>query len=76
VRNKDLRQILYPHQDNNPDQSRKNSGRITRYLTLLKSHKLIYRVPKTNYYRTTKQGNEIMTTATKFRETKIALLAA
>ena len=76
VRNKDLRQILYPHQDNNPDQSRKNSGRITRYLTLLKSHKLIYRVPKTNYYRITKQGNEVMTTATKFRETNIALLAA
>jgi hypothetical protein len=76
VRNKDLRQILYSHQENNPDQCRKNSGRITRYLTLLKSHKLIYRVPKTNYYRITKQGHEIMTTATKFRETKIALLAA
>ena len=76
VRNKDLRQLLYPLQENNPDQSRKNSGRITRYLTLLKSHKLIYRVPKTNYYRTTKRGYEIMTTATKFRETEIALLAA
>lgn len=76
VRNKDLRQLLYPHQENNPDQSRKNSGRITRYLTLLKSHKLIYRVPKTNYYRTTKRGHQIMTTATKFRETEIALLAA
>jgi hypothetical protein len=76
VRNKDLRQLLYPDQENNPDQSRKNSGRITRYLTLLKSHKLIYRVPKTNYYRTTKRGHEVMTTATKFRETEIALLAA
>lgn len=76
VRNKDLRQLLYPNQENNPDQSRKNSGRITRYLMLLKSHKLIYRVPKTNYYRTTKRGNEVMTTATKFRETEIALLAA
>ena len=76
VRNKDLRQLLYPNQENNPDQRRKNSGRITRYLTLLKSHQLIYRVPKTNYYRTSKQGNEVMTTATKFRETNIALLAA
>jgi len=76
LRNKDLRQLLYPNQENNPHQRRKNSGRITRYLTLLKSHKLIYRVPKTNYYRTTKQGHEVMTTATKFRETKIALLAA
>jgi hypothetical protein len=76
VRNKDLRSLLYPQQENNPDQRRKNSGRITRYLTLLKSHKLIYRVPKTNYYRITKQGNEIMTTAIRFRETGIALLAA
>ena len=76
LRNKDLRQCLYPNADNNPDQLRKNSGRITRYLTLLQSHKLIYRVPKTNYYRITKQGNDIMTTATKFRETNVALLAA
>lgn len=76
VRNKDLRQLLYPTQEHNPDLRRKNSGRITRYLTLLKSHKLIYRVPKTNYYRITRQGNEVMTTATRFRETEIALLAA
>lgn len=76
VRNKDLRRLLYPNQEKNPDHSRKSSGRITRSLTLLKSHKLIYRVPKTNYYRITKHGNDVMTTATKFRETNIALLAA
>jgi hypothetical protein len=76
VRNKDLRALLYPHQENNPAQRRKNSGRITRFLALLKSHQLLYRVPKTNYYRTTKRGYEVMTTAIKFRETNIALLAA
>jgi hypothetical protein len=37
---------------------------------------LIYRVTNTNYYRLTKLGEEIMTTATKFRATNIALLAA
>jgi len=75
IRNKDLRQLLFPATAN-PLQERKQAGRITRWLTLLKSHNLIYRVAKTNYYRLTKLGNEIMTTATKFRETNIALLAA
>jgi hypothetical protein len=74
VRNKDLRQLLWPATTDH-GQTRKNAGRVTRSLTLLKSHNLIYRVPKTNYYRITKFGNEVMTTATKFRETNIALLA-
>jgi hypothetical protein len=75
VRNKDLRDLLCPR-PSNPEQERKNANRVTRSLTLLKSHNLIYRVPKTNYYRVTKLGTEVMTTATKFRETNIALLAA
>jgi predicted transposase YbfD/YdcC len=75
VRNKDLRQWLFPDPLDR-EQARKHASRVTRSLTLLKSHNLIYRVPKTNYYRITKLGNEIMTTATKFRETNIALLAA
>ena len=75
IRNKDLRQILCPPAENH-EQERRNASRITRYLTLLKSHKLIYRVTKTNYYRITKLGNEVMTTATKFRDTNMALLAA
>jgi hypothetical protein len=75
VRNKDLRELLWPAPPDR-EHERKNASRVTRSLTLLKSHNLIYRVPKTNYYRITKLGNEIMTTATKFRETNIALLAA
>jgi len=74
VRNKDLRQLLWPASTDR-QQERKNASRVTRSLTLLKSHNLIYRVPKTNYYRITKLGNQVMTTATKFRETDIALLA-
>lgn len=76
VRNKELRQLLFPQQTSDQQQRRHQSARVTRYLTLLKSHDLIYRVPKTNYYRITKQGQEVMTTATKFRESKLALLAA
>jgi len=75
VRTKDLRELLWPAPLDR-EQARKHASSITRRLTLLRSHNLIYRVPKTNYYRITKLGNEIMTTATKFRETNIALLAA
>jgi len=74
-RNKDIRQQLWPTpQDHMED--RKNAARVTRSLTLLKTHNLIYRVPRTNYYRTTKLGDEVMNTAVKFRETDVALLAA
>jgi len=76
VRNTDLRQCLCPQTEYSPTQRRKDSARITRYLALLQSHQLIYRVPKTNYYRITKKGSEIMSTAIKFRQTDIALLAA
>jgi len=76
IRNHDLRQRLYPQTNYDSDQRRKDSARVTRYLGLLRSHNLIYRVPKTNYYRVTKQGHEIMSTAIKFRQTNIALLAA
>jgi hypothetical protein len=76
IRNHDLRQHLYPQTNYDPDQRRKDSARVTRYLGLLRSHDLIYRVPKTNYYRVTKQGHEVMSTAVKFRHTSVALLAA
>ena len=75
IRNKDIREQLWPTPQDK-QQERKMAARVTRQLTLLKLHKLIYRVPKTNYYRTTKLGNEVMTTALKFRKTDIALLAA
>ena len=75
IRNKDIRQQLWPTpQDHNEE--RKNAARVTRSLTLLQSHKLIYRVNKTNYYRTTKLGDAVMNTALRFRESNIALLAA
>ena len=47
VRNKDLRQLLWPAPiKQTRTRNAKNASRITRNLTLLKSHNLIYRVPK------------------------------
>jgi len=73
VRNRDLRAQLYPAYS---DCSRQKVGRITRALRLLRAHQLIFKVPKTNYYRLTSQGRQLMTTAIKFRQSNLALLAA
>lgn len=75
-RNEDLRAELEPDAETDPISRRRASARISRLLRLFRVHGLIYKVPKTNYHRITKKGHEIMTTATKFRSTNIALLAA
>jgi hypothetical protein len=66
-RNRDLRQAL--------GQS-VCSARISRLLALLRAHKLIFKVCKTNYYRITRKGHQVMATALKFRQPDLALLAA
>lgn len=76
VRNQDWRQHLYPETAADPVQRRSLAARITRHLRLLPAHGLIYRVAKTYYYRITKKGHEVMSTALRFRETNRALLAA
>jgi len=69
-RNRDLRQALAQSDLKN------TSGRISRLLALLRAHKLIFKVAKTNYYRITRKGHQIMATALKFRQPDLALLAA
>lgn len=68
-RNRDLRLAL-------SDDPRNTSARITRLLALLRAHKLIFKVLKTNYYRVTRKGFEVMSTALRFRQHDVVLLAA
>jgi hypothetical protein len=68
-RNRDLRRSLGDSEPKN------TSARISRLLALLRAHKLIYKVLKTNYYRITRKGHQVMATALKFRQPDIALLA-
>jgi len=71
-RNKDLRTSLA-----SPEQApRRFSLQISRKLQLLRAHGLIFKVPKTHYYRITKKGHDVMATAINFRAADIALLAA
>ena len=75
-RNRQLRAILELRAESHPIQSAKASARITRKLRLLREHGLIRKVSKTQYYRVTEKGHQVMATAIAFRETDIALLKA
>lgn len=76
LRNRDLCQAIYPEAFAAPDTLRRASGRITRRLQLFRAHGLLFRVPKTNYYRLTKKGHDVMNTAVRFRNSDVALFAA
>jgi hypothetical protein len=71
-RNKDLRQALPPPPLLDP---RRYGQRLGRQLQLLRAHGLIFKVPKTHFYRITNKGHQVMATAINFRATDIALLA-
>ena len=75
-RNRDLYpdwQELTPCQELSP---RQITGRITRWLVLLRAHGLIYKVPGSHTYRITAKGHLLMTTAAKVRQASIDSLAA
>lgn len=72
-RNKDLCAYLSPPEGLD---HRRFALSIGRKLNLLRAHGLIFRVAKTHLYRITKKGHEVMSTAIKFRDSDIALLAA
>lgn len=74
--NRDLRRALYPNAEADPVQRRAVGARITRHLRLLRAHGVIKKVSRTRYYRLTIKGHQVMTTALRFRETDLALLAA
>src|SRR5215475_10509047 len=74
-RNRDLRQALESDSESDPAKRKKAANRITRLLKLLCAHGLIFKVVRTSYYRITKRGRELMSTAIKFRDSNVALLA-
>jgi hypothetical protein len=74
-RNKDIRHALYGDE---PDEAKRKrlSGRVTRLLSLLRSHKLIKKVSHTLYYRVTKLGQHVMSTALRLRNLDVALVGS
>lgn len=74
--NRDLRRHLDPAVAADPVRRRQLAARVTRSLRLLRAHGLIKKVTRTRYYRITQKGHQVMTTALRFRDTDLALLAA
>ena len=72
----DLRLHFFPEAESHAMRRRKASGRITRYLRLLRAHGLIRKVSGTRYYRVTPKGHQVMTTALKLRQMDVSRLAA
>jgi hypothetical protein len=74
--NRDLRQCLGQKGALDEREARRESGRMTRLLRLLRAHGLIGKVPRTRCYRATARGQQIMSAALTVREVDLAKLAA
>jgi len=74
--NRDLRQWLDLRQPPEACQRRRQSGRVTRLLRLLRAHRLIRKVAGTRYYRVTDRGQRIMSAALTVRDADVAKLVA
>ena len=60
-RNRDLRPLLFTSAEVTPDEARKQSGKITRKLRLLRAHGLITKLPQTHRYQLNARGRTIIT---------------
>jgi len=75
-RNADLRAMLEPSAEQHSTSQRKAAARITRKLRLLRAHRLIKKVPRTQYYRLSEKGQLVGSTALVFRDSDLAVLRA
>jgi hypothetical protein len=74
-RNRDLRAALYPHRAD-PTELRRQSGRISRALALLRAHGIIKRVSGSYRYQLTTQGRRIVTALLAARQADVEKLMA
>jgi len=57
-RNRDVRQCLYGERSKDAAVNRRQSGRVSRLLALLRAHGLIQKIPQTHRYQVTARGRE------------------
>jgi len=60
-RNRDLRRLLFAQRTDSPQEQRRRSRTVTRYLRLLRAHGLIRKLPGTHRYVLTLQGYRAIT---------------
>jgi hypothetical protein len=76
IKNKEMREIIHQLSRYKNSTPKQLSAAASRLLKLLCAHGLIYKVPKTQYYRSTQLGRLVSASAVNFRNKNIALLAA
>ena len=75
-RNRDLRQCLYGERSKDAAEHRRQSGRVSRLLGLLRAHGLIQKITKTHRYQVTKRGREQITAIMAARAAAVDKLIA
>jgi len=74
--NRDLRRRLEGPEPADPQQLRRQSGRMTSQIRLLRAHGLIRKISGTRYYRVTHHGHRTMSAALTLRSADITTLRA
>jgi hypothetical protein len=72
-RNRDVRSALYPRAAN-PAERRRQAGRVTRALALLRAHGLVQKVTGTHRYIVTPRGREGLTAILSARQASVSQL--
>jgi len=74
--NQQVRQRLYQGSLADHEEQKRRSGRMSRYLRLLRAHGLIHKLPHTHRYRLSQRGQQVMSAALRLRVADIQKLAA
>jgi hypothetical protein len=74
-RNRDLRTALFDDTEDK-DERRRQSGRVSRQLALLRAHGLIKKIPRTHRYLVTVQGHAIIAAILAARNASVEKLSA
>ena len=74
-RNRDVRQSLFGQTQDRP-QRRREAGRVSRKLALLRAHGLIKKIPRTHRYLLTENGVKAISAILAARQASVAQLAA
>ena len=72
-RSADLRKLRFDH-PRTPEEKRRQMGRTSRLIGMLRAHELVKKVPKTRLYRITQKGHLVMSTSLYFRNSEISFL--
>lgn len=72
----DVRRLLTPHEPTDSVEQKRLTGRVARLMRLYRAHGLLAKITHTHRYRVTPKGQQIMSTALRFRCSNVSQPAA